>query len=98
MWTLLVVILPPIFDLSPCIAQTREPVGIQAFVSQSAVEALSQSVLCRLARLNKFQTHAALFAPRRQRSPAKLRPVIETGTESYRFRRTLEVRQKKKAS
>jgi len=24
--------------------------------------------------------------------------IIETGTESYRFRRTLEVRQKKKAS
>src|SRR6202008_3080179 len=30
-----------------------------------------------LARLNKFQTHAALFAPRPQRSPTKLRPVIE---------------------
>ena len=32
MWTLLVVILPTIFDLSPCIAQAREPVGVQALI------------------------------------------------------------------
>src|SRR5438105_764942 len=77
MWTFLVVILPPIFDLSPCIAQTREPVRIQAFVAQSSVEAFGKSVLCWLARLNELQSHASFFAPRRQRSSAKLRPVIQ---------------------
>ena len=41
MGTLAVVIESPSFDLTSRITQTREPVGIQALVPQSAVEALS---------------------------------------------------------
>ena len=33
-WTLFVVVTPPSFDLSPCIAETGETVGIQTFVAQ----------------------------------------------------------------
>jgi hypothetical protein len=49
-----------------------EPVGIQAFVPQSAVEAFGVGVLCRLAGLNKLQSHTALFAPGSQGS----RPLV----------------------
>ena len=75
--TLFVVIPSPTFDLSPRVSQAGEPVRIEAFVAQSAVEAFCVGVLCRLAGLNKLQPHPALFAPGRQRSTAKLRPIVQ---------------------
>jgi hypothetical protein len=66
MWALFVVILPPSFGLSPCIAETSEPVRVQTFVAQSAVEALDVGILRGLAWLNELQPRTALFAPGRQ--------------------------------
>ncbi len=40
-----------LYDL-PCFGQTVEQVFVEAFVAQAAVEALDESVLDRLARLN----------------------------------------------
>ena len=59
MWTLLIVILPPSFDLSSCITQTGEPVRVQTFIPQPAVEAFYVRVLYGLSRLNKLQSHSA---------------------------------------
>jgi hypothetical protein len=59
--TLLVVILPPGFDLPSCVPQTGEPVRIQAFVAQAAVEAIHVGILHRLARLNKLQADAPVL-------------------------------------
>jgi hypothetical protein len=81
--TLLVVILPG-FDLAPCVAQTSEPVGIQAFISQPTVEAFYVGVLHRLAGLDKLQPHttfcAALSrwfaAPPNRRSQSVLSPRL----------------------
>lgn len=73
----LLVILPLSFDLSPCVAQAREPIRVQAFNTQSAVEAFCIGVLRRLARLDELKPYPAFFAPRRQRSPAELRPIIQ---------------------
>jgi len=53
---------PPAFDFAPRIAQTREPVPVQAFVPQSPVEALRISVLRRLAGLDQLQSHPSFFA------------------------------------
>src|SRR5438067_9551380 len=76
-WTLLIVILPPSFDLSSCITQTGEPVRVQTFIPQPAVEAFYVRVLYGLSRLNKLQSHSAVFAPGRQCPTAKLRPVVQ---------------------
>ena len=83
MRTLLIVILAPDFNFLACVTQAGEPVGIQAFVSQPAVEALHVGVLDRLARLDKLQSHSAFFTPGRQRPSAKLRPFW-----SYRLDRS----------
>ena len=48
---LLVVILPPITNLSPSVEQVLKPTYPQAFVSQFSVEAFHLRVLRRLARL-----------------------------------------------
>ena len=50
-WTLLVVVLPPSFDLGPGVGQCGELVRIQALMAQSAVETLHVSVLHEAARL-----------------------------------------------
>src|ERR1700757_296080 len=73
--TLFVVILPPGFDFSPGVTETGEPVGIQTFVAQPAVEAFNVSILCGLAWLNEIQSHTTLFAPGRQCPAAKFRSV-----------------------
>jgi hypothetical protein len=79
MWTLLVVILPPAFDLSSWIAQADEPVGVQEFIPQPAVEAFYVGVLDGLTGLNELQLHTTFCAPGRQGSTAKPRPVIPNG-------------------
>jgi hypothetical protein len=65
MRSLLVVILPPAFDFAPRITLTREPVRIQAFLSQPPIEALRIGVLHQLARLDELQSHTSFFAPGR---------------------------------
>src|SRR5579864_7707470 len=77
MWTLLVVIDSPAFDLSLSIGHACEPVGIQAFIPQPAVKAFHIGVLYRLTWLNEVQPDAAFFAPGGQRTTAKLRAVIQ---------------------
>src|SRR5215469_17475608 len=63
MRSLLVVILPPVFDFSARIAQTCEPVRVQTFISKPTIEALRVSVLDRLARLDELQSRPSFFAP-----------------------------------
>ena len=51
MRTLLIVILPPAFNLSSRVTETREPVRVQTFISEPAVETFHKGILHRLARL-----------------------------------------------
>src|SRR5437762_7989156 len=46
-------------DSSSCITQTGEPVRVQTFIPQPAVEAFYVRVLYGLSRLNKLQSHSA---------------------------------------
>jgi hypothetical protein len=92
MRTVLVVILPPGFDLSSCVTQTGKPVRIQAFIAQSTVEALYVGVLYRLAGLDELQPHPALFAPGCQHPTAKLRAVVRPESPQTRWHVRLDRR------
>lgn len=71
-----VVVLPPSFDLPPSIAETGQPVRVQTFVAQPAVEAFDVGILRGLAWLDELQLYPALFAPSGKRTSAKLRSVV----------------------
>jgi hypothetical protein len=62
-WALLIVVTSPLLDLRLCIGQIEEHVHVQAFVPQSAVEALDVAVLHRLAGTNEIQFHSDLMSP-----------------------------------
>jgi hypothetical protein len=49
-----VVILSLLFDFSLSVVETGEPIGIQAFIPQSAIKAFYVGILHRLAWLNEL--------------------------------------------
>ena len=68
-WALLIVVTSPLLDLRLCIGQIEEHFHVQAFVPQSAVEALDVAVLHRLAGTNEIQFHSYLMSPVVHRLP-----------------------------
>jgi len=73
---LLVVVLTPVFDQGAGFRQHREPVLIEAFVANLAVETLHIGVLHWLAGLDELLLHAALIRPVVQRPTGELRAVV----------------------
>ena len=74
----LVVVLPPgFYDLSG-MPHAHEPVGVQAFVAQPAVEALSKGVLYRLARADKAQLDAPPICPLIHDLACEFRAVVHS--------------------
>lgn len=71
-----VIVLAPRFKLLAGVSKIEEQVGVQAFVAQTAVEALDKAVLCRLARPDEIQLHARLMGPGIHCPAAKLRAVV----------------------
>ena len=63
MGPLAVVFVLPLCDLVPGICQVSEPSGIQAFVSQSSVEAFDVAVLSGFARLDMDELDLTFFTP-----------------------------------
>ena len=53
-----VVVDSPGFDNAAGVGQVGEPVFVEAFISEFAVEGLDKGVLERLAGINEVQTHA----------------------------------------
>src|ERR1700683_2518116 len=84
MRALLIVILPPGFDLPPRIPQTGEPVRVQAFIALSPVETFHIGILYRLSRLNELQSYSPFLTPGSQYPTAELRSVVRNN----RFRQT----------
>lgn len=74
--SLLVVFPSPGLDLGAGVQQRREPVLVEAFVAQAAVEALDVGVLVRLAWLDQAQLNTALVRPRHHRLAAELLAVV----------------------
>lgn len=57
-------------------AQTGEPVLVQALVPKAPVEALDEGVLGRFPRLDQLQLHIVLAGPLVQRPPRELGTLI----------------------
>src|SRR5712692_3460474 len=76
----LVVIPPPGFDGLACFPQGSEPVLVQALIPPLAVEALDESILHRLPRLDEMQFHPSLVSPDIQRLACELWPLSVTRT------------------
>jgi hypothetical protein len=75
-WAFFVVLHPPLFDLLLRIPNVQEPIRIQTFITESAVEALHVSVLHGRAGLDVHQPNASLFAPTGDVPAREFRPVV----------------------
>ena len=64
-------------------AQIEEPMFVQAFVAEAAVERLDVGVLIRLAWLDQPQLHVVAVRPFQHRTPGELLPVI--GSDDVRI-------------
>lgn len=73
----LIVIPPPSFTLQPGVVQAEEPVGVQIFRPELAVERLSKGVVCRLARPREVQFHPMQPGPQVELLRDELRPVVQ---------------------
>jgi hypothetical protein len=74
----LVVVFAPARRFDPCLCQTREPVLIQALVSECAVEALNVGVLRRATRLGQDVFDLSLLRPRQKRFRCELGTVVRS--------------------
>ncbi len=75
MWTFRVVVDPPVFDDFACFTDAREPVLVQAFLSEPAIEAFDVGILGRLAGINEVQLNALVISPRIKRPTAQFRAI-----------------------
>src|ERR1700676_2986110 len=58
-----VVVHPPGLDHLACVSEIHEPVLVQAFIPELAVEAFDECILCGLATLDEVQRHLVLIGP-----------------------------------
>jgi hypothetical protein len=70
--------LPPGGDRGPGLRQRLEPMAVQAFVPELAVEALDLAVLHWPAWLNQDVANAMGLCPALKRPAGKFRPVVGT--------------------
>jgi len=59
----LIVVDPPVLDDPFCLGQVHEPVQVQPFFAEPAIETLDIGVLGRLARVNKVKLHTMIIGP-----------------------------------
>jgi hypothetical protein len=71
-----VVLISPGCDFASGVGQIMEPVGIQAFIAQSPIEAFDMAVLHWPARLYVDQADLLLFRPAKDMSTGQFRPVV----------------------
>ena len=67
----LVEVRPPRLDLAPGVVQRQEPVCVQAFITQTAVEAFDEGIVGRLARPAEVQRDAVDVGPMVERPTGK---------------------------
>jgi len=63
---LLVVVLAPILQFFPGVCKAQEPVGVQAFNSEAAIEGFDEGVVGGLARPREVERYTALIDPKIQ--------------------------------
>ena len=74
MWPHEIVIVAPVFDHGSGLVQTGKPFGVQALVSQFAIERFDVAVLRGFARIDEVQLHFVLISlrPKGTRSRTRL--------------------------
>ena len=72
----LVVVPTPAFDQNPSLGPGAEPLHVQAFVAELAIEALADAILPRLARIDQRRSDLLLADPLHQRLRDELRAVV----------------------
>jgi hypothetical protein len=75
--TALIVMPPPRLDLALRVRQRQEPVRVEAFVAQTAVERLYKGVVGRLAEPAEVERDAVLVGPAVERLGGELWPIID---------------------
>ena len=78
----LVVVTSPARDLASGIGETREPVLVETFVPEAAIEAFNVGVLCQAARLNQNVFDLVRLCPSEKGSRGELRSVV--GSDGFR--------------
>src|ERR1700709_2422728 len=73
-----VVVSTPILHFLPCVVKAQEPVRVQAFASELAVEGFDEAVVGRLARAREVQDAALLVCPDIEIAGDELRSLIDT--------------------
>src|SRR5450631_1128954 len=74
--TTLIVFSSPSFDKPPCLVQVSEPVGIQTFGTEGAIERFDEGVVSWLARTREVDLHPVLVSPQIHCLTGELASVI----------------------
>ena len=72
-----VVIDPPAFDDLARLTDAGEPVLVQAFIPETAIETLDVRILGRFARIDEIQLDAVIIGPSIQRSQSNASSASE---------------------
>lgn len=83
MWPLGIILLPPCFDLAPCISQSGEPVEVQTLIPELSLKAFDKGILHGFPRIDVDNTDLVLFRPREEGVCRKLRTIV--GNNILRF-------------
>ena len=63
MWSLPVIVLTPFFDFFPGIIQRQKPALVQAFLPETPIESLNQSIVRRLTGTYEIQLYPIQICP-----------------------------------
>lgn len=73
MWPYVIMLLPPCFDLVPCIDESGEPVEVQTPIPELSLKAFDKGILHGFPRIYVNNTNLVLFCPREEDFYRKLR-------------------------
>ena len=76
MWADVIVILPPCLDEMTGMGERQEPVLVEAFIAELAVEAFGVAVLCWLARSDVVPFDMVMMCPLQDSPAGEFRAVI----------------------
>src|ERR1700710_2397077 len=77
MWPDLVVVSTPILHFLPCVVKAQEPVRVQTFAPELAVERFDEAVVGRLARPREVQHGTFLVSPDIEIAGNELRSLVD---------------------
>ena len=66
----------PRLDLAPSVVQRQEPMHVQIFVPEPAIEGLNERVVCGLTESGEIQRNFVHIGPLVKRSGDKLRAIV----------------------